>query len=200
MGVSLASIVSNNLLLGSVTDSEIVDIYNNDSSLQSACIATVYKQNEALFNYLSNKYYTVNSEEIESTILESIAIGLYSYDLDQKAKLNTYIFNIIRNGLNRLLKFNKTTTKVREWTSVENYSDIEELYEDASLSKVDMSESITTIGLSDNEYAYCQFIINTEFSDEYSNAEIAKMLGLSRSGVAKIKTRLKAILVDNGLF
>lgn len=157
----------------------------------------------------TQEYNFVNSEERRSLFLESVYKAVERFNFDSTAKFSTFLVMLTRNKFEDERKYLSASTKSRDWymnlydapededggkvtNFIENIGDNKKELED-----VEIITSISSIGLSNNQYRYCELIFSSNSIP--TDGEAAKLLSISRPGIKKIREAVLNKLIENDI-
>lgn len=176
-------------------DLSYVSRYNDEDS---TVIMDIYKKYKNLFFSVAQKFSGVDCATKESIIFEQIWKCLDNYkDTKATGKLTTMICRYIYNALRTYtesLNTNKRSAnggdKCSTFSEFEGGEDrVLEISEDVDYSTIEMTDIIDNMELTDHQRAFCELFIKNKIDNNLT--QVAKELGISRSGAYKIKVQLQ---------
>lgn len=189
--------MSKQILASKITDIELVESFRQGN--ENEVIGYLYEEHKKAFQSVADRFYGVDDATVQSTILEQIWVALQDYDVERGTKLTTFICTYIKSALRTLTQgYNTYKRKVNQSNNCQLFSayeteDNSRPFETADIehgySRTEMLSLIDSLDLTDNQYKYCQCLID-QVCDS-SMASIASYLGLSRAGVLGIKKSLQ---------
>ncbi|MCQ2455500.1 MAG: RNA polymerase sporulation sigma factor SigK [Clostridia bacterium] len=172
------------------------------------------KHNLRLVAHIVKKYYTVGYDQDDLISIGTIGLikGVSSFNPDKKIKLTTYVSKCIENEIlmyfraskksNHDVFINDTIDTDKDGNTltlidiIADSTDIENEIE--TKSKVEELKKVFGVVLDEREQKILNMRYGINGEDEYTQKEIAKMLGISRSYVSRIETaalkKLKKLL------
>lgn len=188
-----------------LSDVELVTMFKQGQ--EDEVIQYIYNVHHYAFQTVSKRYFGIDEATVESTILEQIWRAIQEFDPARGTKLVTLICTFIKNDLRATSMLNNTYKRKANQANVcsvfsafeteENDRCFEQGEEDMAYNELEMLELLDTLDLTENQYNYCQCIIQQLC--ETSMAGIANHLGISRAGALSIKKALQsklAFLID----
>lgn len=197
--------------LKEVKDKDLIVGHRNGEYDASDVIGTLFTRHQGFIHRITSAYSWILSEEEKSSIvLMSIHKAMEFYDLETTFQFNTYLGTVVRNAFRDEVKAINCETKNRDWylnlidteiTTEENtvsYLDnIADTKDD--MGRVEMELTIETVGLTTNQYNYCELILNGS-NDIPTDSEAARILGISRNSIKKIREAVFTKLNSFGVF
>lgn len=195
-----------------LTIENVWGIYETDPD---AAIAFVYDKMSAVLVHSFKKYFWTSEEDRISTLMLSIDKALKSYDPEKGTTFKTFVTNCYRNALLAERDYIFAKTKGRDWFVEAVYFDSESNVDggegfnernslentpvrDFETEKFELLDEAFIMSLSDNQYRYLQLVLNSPM-DTVIDAEAARMLNITRMGVAKIRKSIAKKLEENNL-
>jgi len=174
------------------SDVEIIEEFMHGQ--KDLAISYVYCKHYRVFKITTDKFYGLQDSDIESFILEEIVKALPRYDVTSQVKLSTFISKYIYNRLRTETEYQSASSRVTlnyscGFEDLAQEDRIEELSEEASYNYCEMYQMIQELDLTEKERLCCHIIIKSQHS--LNNAEIGRMMGVTRAGVKHIKTSLQ---------
>lgn len=179
-------------------DNECARLYEQDPDV---AIAKIYRKYSGMLYSLGRKYYSLGSEDIESLTFEAIDKSLKGFSSSGRGNFATYLTHVMKNSLKNELRALKIESVTRDWyvdvqfetdttdedgvvSSFDTRGHTEERY-----GNIEILESVKTTTVTDNQYKYVQAIIQA--GRDLTDAEVARLIGVSRSSIQGIKEGLQ---------
>lgn len=161
-------------------------------------IDVLYEAGKELYKSSTNKYRKcLNTQEIQSIILESIWQVLQDYELKSYEEYSWLIVSYIKNKCCNLLDYKQAKKRGGETThtSLDKDEPIIIPIKDNSYNNTEMNIWANELtNLTDNERKYLLLIIEEPHILEMTDKQIAEELGITVQGLAKMQKRLKTKL------
>lgn len=175
-----------------MTLEEIAVAYRED--LDPSLLATAFAKTYKLILKVSEKYYGLTEDDIASLALEKLDYCLQTHDSQVAAFSTYYTTHLINRFREETQSLNTHKRKIIFHSDsyealVENGFDIED-----NTSIDETLDNIESYGLNDREVEYCNLILQN-----YTNAEIAKQLGVSVMTLSNMRKKLREKLMPLAL-
>ncbi len=186
-------------------DEEIAERYKNEPGNRDIFVSKIFTRYSNYLSWYNNKSY-YSDQDKESMLLEVIHEALTKFDDTKGVKFKTMLATYLRNRFryedellfarNRSWFLDTTFASGAVDTADGTGTELLELLlggeeDDYSF---ELEDSLKTLGLSHNQYRYCQYVLSCNYIP--TDAEVARELGISKSGVSVIKSYLREKLKD----
>lgn len=183
--------------VGTASDLECLEMYTIDPD---GALAILYRRYSGMLHRIGQKYYSFSAQDIDSFVWTTIDKAINSFNLKGGANFATYVTRLMKNTMNNEYKRMKVVSVKRDWymdvewecntrsENDENFNVFNTQGVDEDWSKIDLLNSLPTLPLTPNQYAYVECIINN--GAPMTSAEISREIGVSPASVSVIKKSL----------
>ena len=183
--------------IGMASDLECLELYASDPD---GALAILYRRYSGMLHQIGQKYYSFSVQDIDSFVWTTIDKAVNSFKLKGGANFATYITRLMSNTMKNEYKRMKVVSVQRDWymdvewecntrsEDDENFNVFNKQGIDEDWSRIDLLNSLPTLPLTPNQYAYVECIINN--GAPMSSAEIAREIGVTPAAVGAIKKSL----------
>ena len=160
---------------------------NYKINLNPIYLATAYTKLHPLIISVSQLFFGLSDDDIQSFALEKLDQALQTLDTN-KSLLTTFFYTLLKNKLREETQYLNTQKR----KVLYNSSSYEKLVEDGFelSSEFDFPEEYSLDGITLKEKEYCKLLIL-----EYTNLEISEMLGVSIMTLCNYRKKLKNKLI-----
>ena len=183
--------------VGTASDLECLEMYTIDPD---GALAILYRRYSGMLHRIGQKYYSFSAQDIDSFVWTTIDKAINYFNLKGGANFATYVTRLMKNTMNNEYKRMKVVSVKRDWymdvewecntrsENDENFNIFNTQGVDEDWSKIDLLNSLPTLPLTPNQYAYVECIINN--GAPMTSAEISREIGVSPAAVSIIKKSL----------
>lgn len=183
--------------VGTASDLECLELYASDPD---GALAILYRRYSGMLHRIGQKYYSFSVQDIDSFVWTTIDKAVNSFKLKGGANFATYITLLMSNTMKNEYKRMKVVSVQRDWymdiewecntrsEDDENFNVFNKQGIEEDWSRIDLLNSLPTLPLTPNQYAYIECIIRN--GAPMSSAEIAREIGVTPAAVSAIKKSL----------
>ena len=183
--------------VGCPSDVQCVSLYTVDPN---GALAVAYKRYAGMLHSIGRKFFSFSREDVDSIVWETLNKALSTFKFNQKANFATYVTKLMNNAMRNEYRALKVTRVQRDWFVDVEWESCSAVDEEEGLnvfsrqgveedwSAIDISNSIDSLPLTANQYAYIQCIVQN--GHEMKDAEVAKEIGVTSAAISGIKKSL----------
>lgn len=191
--------------VGFVPDSDCLSLYAVDPN---GALAIMYRRYSGMLHKIGQQYFSFSRQDVDSFVWTTLDKALNTFNPTSGANFATYVTRLMNNTMRNEYRALKVTSVQRDWfldvqwesgTPNEEEDNFSAFYNHAvneDWSAIDIANSLPTLPLTDNQYAYIECIVKN--GSIMTDAEVAREIGVTRASVRAIKTSL-AKKLDNFL-
>lgn len=175
-----------------LTLDQIAEAYKK--TLNPSLLASAFHKTYKLIIKISHNYYGLSEDDVASYSLEKLDLCLQTYDSTQST-FSTYFTRTLINKFREETEALNTQKRKAIFYS-DSYEAMVENGFDLPIDEENREtlDSLKDFCLTEREYSYCELTVK-----EYSNAEIAAILGVSVMTLTNIRKKLRKKLVGIAL-
>lgn len=185
------------------SDFDAIILYSIDPD---GALSYLYKKYSGMLHKMGKKYYSLDVYDIDSFVWTTIDKAVNTFKKGNGANFSTFLTRLMSNVLKNEVRRLKVTSVKRDWymevefeagtpsTEDEDFNLFSSVGFEEDYTEIDISNSLDTLPLTENQYNYIQCIISN--GQIMRDSEVAREIGVSPSAVKNIKKSL-ALKLEN---